>query len=76
MTFETTHLGAVELDESSIIDFPAGLPGFESCRRFAILQHATARPLSFLQSLEHAGFVFPGIAGPDHSSGLPAGHDG
>jgi flagellar assembly factor FliW len=58
MIFETTHLGAVELDESSIIDFPVGLPGFESCRRFAILQHASARPLAFLQSLEHPGLCF------------------
>jgi flagellar assembly factor FliW len=58
MNFQTTHFGAVALDESSTIDFPAGLPGFEDCRRFAVLQHPAAPALSFVQSLEHAGLCF------------------
>ena len=58
LNFETTHFGAVGLDDSSIIDFPAGLPGFEDCRRFAVLQHPASQALSFVQSLEHAGLCF------------------
>ena len=58
MTFETIHFRAVEVDEASIICFPAGLPGFEGCRRFAILGHPTAPGLSFVQSLERAGLCF------------------
>ena len=39
MTFQTALFGPVDADEASAICFPAGLPGFETCRRFTILPH-------------------------------------
>ena len=52
MTYQTAHFGAMNVDEQSIIEFAAGLPGFEDCRRFAPLPHSEQPSLIFLQSLE------------------------
>ena len=46
------------MDESSTIEFPEGLPGFEECRRFVPLQHPERVGLVYLQSLEHAELCF------------------
>jgi len=58
MTFVSSHFGSIEVDESSTIEFPEGLPGFEDRRRFLPLEHAQACGLVFLQSLERAGLCF------------------
>jgi len=58
MTFQTAHLGPIPADEESAIHFPVGLPGFENCRRFAILHHPEQPALVFLQSLERADLCF------------------
>jgi flagellar assembly factor FliW len=46
------RLGAIELDEAAILHFPMGLPGFEHCQRFAILEQPPVAPIVFLQSLD------------------------
>ena len=46
------------MDESSTIEFPEGLPGFEECRRFVPLQHPERAGLVFLQSLERTELCF------------------
>jgi len=58
MTYQTAHLGPITVDESSTIEFPEGLPGFEECRRFVPLQHPEYAGLVFLQSLERAELCF------------------
>ena len=58
MTYRTAHLGLITVDESSTIEFPEGLPGFEDCRRFVPLQHPAYGGLIFLQSLERAELCF------------------
>lgn len=58
MTFPTLHFGPIPVDESAIVDFPEGLPGFEEKRRFVPLRHPTAAGLIFLQSLEAPGLCF------------------
>ena len=88
MTFLTAHFGPVPADESASIVFPAGLPGFETCRRFTILHHPEQPALIFLQSLERAELCFLAVpvqmlrrnydlAVSDEDLallGLPAGH--
>jgi flagellar assembly factor FliW len=64
MTFQTVHFGPVNADESAALEFPAGLPGFEECRRFTVLRHAEQQALLFLQSLERAELCF--LAVPVH----------
>jgi len=57
-TFDTKNFAAVSYGTDSVIDFPAGLPGFEQRRRFVALQFPDTAPLVFLQSLEDPGLCF------------------
>jgi len=52
------RLGAVDLDDSALLHFPGGLPGFEECRRFALLEHGPVAPIVFLQSLDQPDICF------------------
>src|ERR1700686_4021199 len=88
MTFQTALFGPVDADEASAICFPAGLPGFETCRRFTILPHPKQPALIFLQSLDRPELCFltvpaiwlrsdyqPAIADEDRELlGFPANH--
>jgi flagellar assembly factor FliW len=58
MIFVSAHFGPIAVDESSTIEFPEGLPGFEERRRFVPLWNAQQSGLIFLQSLECAGLCF------------------
>jgi flagellar assembly factor FliW len=58
MTFVSVYFGPIEVDESSTLEFPEGLPGFEERRRFLPLQRARDGGLVFLQSLECSELCF------------------
>lgn len=69
---ETAHFGPVDYTADSVLDFPDGLPAFETERRFLLIQRESAAPVVFLQSLHSAALVFlalpvrivdPGYAG-------------
>lgn len=55
---DTKYFGRVDYPEESIIEFPAGLPGFENERRFVILEQPENKPLVFLQSLTQPDLCF------------------
>jgi len=57
-SFKTKNFGEISYDLDSVLEFPAGLPGFEARRQFATLQFADTKPLIFLQSLEDPGLCF------------------
>jgi len=38
--------------DAQIIEFPAGLPGFEGCRRFILVVSDELKPLAYLRSLD------------------------
>jgi flagellar assembly factor FliW len=57
-------LGDVELPAAALYTFPAGLYGFEACRRFALVP-AGREGLFWLQSAELSGLVFL-LADPFH----------
>jgi flagellar assembly factor FliW len=54
----TEQFGELEYAEDSTILFPRGLPGFETCHRFVLLDDPELAPLVHLQSLEIAGLCF------------------
>ena len=58
MNVQTTRFGSVEIDESRIIDFPTGLLGFSSFKRFALLQPDDEGVFFWLQSLEAPELAF------------------
>jgi flagellar assembly factor FliW len=55
---ETKNFGRVEYAADTVIEFPRGLPGFESRRGFLPLHQSENDPLVFLQSLEEPALCF------------------
>ena len=49
-SIETLRFGLVRFDEHEVIEFPAGLPGFEQENRFLLIETEGSLPLKFLQS--------------------------
>ena len=54
----TKYFGPVAYEESNVLRFPAGLPGFEEERRFLSLEQPAHAPLVFLQSLTTPDLCF------------------
>ena len=78
MHIETTRFGALDIDERKVLTFPDGLPGFEGCRRFALVPHAGLdknSPFVWLQSMENAALAFlamePHQVFPDYAPRVP-----
>jgi flagellar assembly factor FliW len=58
LTVESTRFGTLEIPETDVIEFPAGLIGLGG-RRFAILHHDPDSAFGWLQSLEDDGLALP-----------------
>lgn len=56
-----TAFGTFEVAADEIITFPAGLPGFEECRRFVVLSSRELEPFKCLQSVEGPSASFLGV---------------
>jgi len=57
MDVHTKTMGTVSVDPAHILEFPAGLFGFEDFHRFALL-HAEYEPFFWLQSLDSPQLAF------------------
>jgi flagellar assembly factor FliW len=55
---DTKYFGKLSYEDGVVLEFPAGLPGFERCRYFLAIDDAAQRPLLFLQSLEEPVLCF------------------
>jgi flagellar assembly factor FliW len=49
---DPTDVTAVPRAESAVIAFPAGIPGFESCRRFVLVTAPELAPFAYLNALD------------------------
>jgi len=58
MNVQTTRFGTVEVDDSRIIHFPAGLLGFSSYKNYALLQPDDDGVFFWLQSVESPDLAF------------------
>ncbi len=58
MNVQTTRFGAVDVDEDRVVDFPAGLLGFSSYKKFALLQPDDDGVFFWLQSTEAPELAF------------------
>jgi flagellar assembly factor FliW len=58
MKCETKYWGQLDYTEDSVIDFPAGIPGFEQEQRFILVEQQALDPLVFLQSLGTPALCF------------------
>jgi flagellar assembly factor FliW len=55
---KTKYFGTIFYEEVSVLQFPAGLPGFENECRFLSLEQRAHQPLVFLQSLTTPDLCF------------------
>ena len=72
MKLNTAHFGIIEVDEKDIIEFPEGLPGFESEKRFILLGKIEEDTyFDWLQSIENEKLAFvvinPRLFLPDYT---------
>jgi len=66
MKIESLVFGTVEVSEDKVIEFPAGLPGFEDCKRFALVhEDGASAGILLLQSVDNPEVMFS-ITGPDN----------
>ena len=54
----TTYFGELDYAESSVYQFPHGLPGFEKEKAFVFLRQPHTEPLMFMQSLADQKLCF------------------
>ena len=59
MKIETRKFGTIDIDEDSVIHFPRGLIGFESCHRFALIKNEDFDPFCWLISLGEEELSLP-----------------
>lgn len=64
MTYISSRFGTFEIKEESVLTFPSGLLGFSESQRYVILDHDTAAPFKWLQSLDEPAVAFV-IIDPD-----------
>jgi flagellar assembly factor FliW len=55
---ETKNFGQISFEPDSELEFPSGLPGFESRRLFVAVRFVESDPLVYLQSLEDPDLCF------------------
>jgi flagellar assembly factor FliW len=69
-----TAFGTFQVADRDVITFPAGMPGFEQCRRFVLLSSSELAPFQCLQSVEGPAASFlvvdPRRALPDYRCSL------
>jgi flagellar assembly factor FliW len=74
MLIQTARFGPVEIDESCIIEFPAGVLDFSSFKKFALLQPDENGVFFWLQSIDSPELAFvvtdPALWLPDYQANI------
>ncbi|MCL6459839.1 MAG: flagellar assembly protein FliW [Gorillibacterium sp.] len=55
---ESTACGILEVADEDIINFPLGIPGFESSHRFVLIHPSPEAPFSYLQATDQGELAF------------------
>ncbi|MEZ5627062.1 MAG: flagellar assembly protein FliW [Rhodocyclaceae bacterium] len=58
MQIESAAFGSIDVQADQIIEFPAGLPGFEACKRFTFLQTGEHSSVLQMQGVDDPSVVF------------------
>lgn len=62
MKIETTRFGVVEVPETDVIHFRAGIIGFPGEKSYVLIPHATSTIIAWLQSTTNPGLAFPVVS--------------
>jgi flagellar assembly factor FliW len=57
MKIETSRFGTIEVKDDSVIEFPWGIPGFESIKRYVLIEHREG-PFQWLQAVDEPSLAF------------------
>ncbi len=75
MQIETSRFGVIEVSEDRILEFPEGLVGFPSLKRFLVIDDESSAPFRWLQSLDEADLAYVAVEPkwmlPDYRVDLP-----
>lgn len=58
MLIKTTRFGEIEIEQSQIINFPQGIPGFMDKKAFIPIEYKEGSPFQFLQAVEDPDLAF------------------
>jgi len=59
MILKTRHFGELDINESDIIEFSRGIPGFETVKQFILINHEEENsPFKWLQSVDSPRLAF------------------
>ena len=59
MKLKTAHFGVINIDESELLFFPEGIPGFETSKKYVLLgNHSDDASFFWLQSVDRAELCF------------------
>lgn len=64
MKYSSSRFGTLDIDDESVLTFPAGILGFPDSGRYVMLDHDTEAPFKWLQSLDEPALAFV-IIDPD-----------
>ena len=59
MKWKNRQFGELDFDEDHILTFPAGLIGFEDCRRYILVNDEDSQPFRWLVSIEEEDLSLP-----------------
>jgi len=76
LLLKSSRLGEIEIDDKQVIDFPDGIPGFESEKKFAIFSLAPDAPFYYMHSVQNPDLCLvlavPLVFFPDYEVDLPS----
>jgi len=65
MKLSTSRFGEISIEDTDVITFPEGIPGFEHTRQYVLVPHKASEkkrsPFRWLQSIEEPGLALPVI---------------
>jgi flagellar assembly factor FliW len=62
MNIESQRFGTLEINDEELLTFPAGVIGFPSEQRFALVPHHGSGYIAWLQSASTPGLAFPVVS--------------
>lgn len=62
MNIESQRFGTIEINEDELLAFPAGVIGFPTEQRFALVPHHGSGYIAWLQSVSTPGLAFPVVS--------------
>ena len=68
---KSDQLGDIEVADGAVVSFPGGIPGFEGCHDFVLVEDEAIAPLHWLQCLDDGTLAFvvvdPTLIYPDYN---------